>query len=154
MMVFGSFETFGDEFDGTCFVTTKSPLDDVEVVCAPVAELATAILPVAAPATSIRPFRTVFRILEERGGSEPAVIVKALRNGSDCLFFRRLRELSESAVDFLDVADHAVAHQIGRDAEIDFGALLAPTCTMRPYFFSAATKALPSSMVRVIGFST
>jgi hypothetical protein len=75
---------------------SERPLDDVEVVRAPVAELAAAVFPVAAPAAAVVALHPVFRILEKRRGAEPAVVIETLGHGDDLFLFRRLRETRPS----------------------------------------------------------
>src|ERR1035441_9873781 len=80
-LVFSALVTFREELDGAGMVHAERPLDDVEVVGAPVAILAGAVVPEAAPAAAVIAFDPSLVVWIPGGRAEPAVVIKALWNG-------------------------------------------------------------------------
>ena len=117
-------EAGGDELDRTGGVHAERPLDDVEVVRAPVAVLARTVFEKHAPAAAVVALHAELVVRIPRRGPEPAVVVQV---GGDGLLGQVLRGGGESAelgADELDVAQPAVADDGRGTAKGGLGALL------------------------------
>ena len=118
-----AFKALGDELHGAGMVHAERPLDDVEVMGAPVAVFAGAIFPEAAPAAAVVAENAFLVVRPPRGRAEPAVVVEIGRDGLGGEREGR-GELAEAGADARDVADEAVADEFGGFAKRDLGALL------------------------------
>ena len=116
-------KALGDELHGAGVIHAQRPLNDVKVMGAPVAVFARAVLEEAAPAATVVTEDAFLVVGPPRGGAEPAIIVEVGRDG---LGGQRGggRKLAEAGADAGDIADEAVADELGGSAKRDVGALL------------------------------
>src|SRR5690606_38214439 len=98
---------FGNEFDGAGVIHAEGPLNDVEMMRAPIAVLAAAVFGEAAPAAAVVAAHAIGVIRAPGGGAEPAVVVEF---GGERLFAEigDGGKRAEASLDARDLADEAV----------------------------------------------
>src|SRR5688572_5455379 len=115
-LIGSALETFRNEFDRAGFVHAERPLNDVEMMRAPIAIFAAAVFGEAAPAAAIITENALGIVRPPRGRAEPAIIVEV---GGDGFRGERRsrRKRTEPRANVFYVADEAVSHDLGGFAE-------------------------------------